>query len=354
MNPSKYLPVALLAAGIAWPQIAAAQSEGMYISGGVGGVFPRDSDVDGAGINSNVEFDEGPVGSIAIGTTLGGNLRGELELSHREVDVDSVSGAPGSTGDLAGTALLFNGFYDFNTGSNFTPYLGAGVGLMRLDVDGAAPFAGASINDDEWVVAAQAIAGLGYRLSDRLGLFTDYRFLHTGEADLTTSAGTAVDTDYSEHRVMVGLRWSFNGPKPVAQAEPAPVAAPAPPPPPQAQPAPPPPAPVVNRNFLVFFDFDRSNLTEDAQAIVQAAARTSKEVPVTVIEATGHADRAGSDQYNLGLSQKRAEAVKAELVRLGVASDEIAILWKGEREPLVQTADGVREPQNRRVEIILR
>ncbi|MEX2614961.1 MAG: OmpA family protein [Alphaproteobacteria bacterium] len=353
MNSSKYLPVALLAAGLAWPQVSAAQSEGLYISGGVGGVFPRDSDVDGPGVNSNVEFDRGPVGSIAIGSTLGGNLRGEIELSHREVDIDSVSGAAGSTGDVAGTALMFNGFYDFSTGSNFTPYLGAGVGPMRLDVNGAAPFAGARIDDDEWVVAAQAIAGIGYRVSDRLGLFTDYRYLHTAEADLTTSAGTAVETDYSEHRVMVGLRWSFNGPKPMPKAEPVPVAAPAPPPPPKAEPAPA-PAPVANRNFLVFFDFDQSNLTEDAQAIVQAAARTSKDVPVTVIEATGHADRAGSDRYNLGLSQKRAEAVKAELIRLGVATDEIAILWKGEREPLVQTADGVREPQNRRVEIILK
>ena len=356
MNPSKYLPVALLAAGLAWPQVSVAQSEGLYISGGVGAVFPRDSDVDGTGINSTVEFDAGPVGSLAIGSTLGGNWRGEFELSHREVDVDSVSGATGSTGDLSGTALMMNGFYDFSNGSSFTPYVGAGIGPMRLDVDGATPFGGASIDDSDWVLAAQAIAGVGYKLSDRLGLFTDYRFLATTDANLTTSTNVGVDADYSEHRVMVGLRWSFNGPKPMAKAEPTPVAAPAPPPAPKAAvaPPPPPPAPVVNRKFLVFFDFNRANLTEDALTIVQAAAKTSKEVPVTVIEATGHADRAGTDTYNLGLSKKRAEAVKAELVRLGIASNEIAILWKGEREPLVQTADGVREPQNRRVEIILK
>ncbi|MDA0664304.1 MAG: outer membrane beta-barrel protein, partial [Proteobacteria bacterium] len=140
MNPSKYLPVALLAAGLAWPQVSVAQSEGLYISGGVGAVFPRDSDVDGTGINSAVEFDAGPVGSLAIGSTLGGNWRGEFELSHREVDVDSVSGAAGSTGDLSGTALMMNGFYDFSNGSSFTPYVGAGIGPMRLDVDGATPF----------------------------------------------------------------------------------------------------------------------------------------------------------------------------------------------------------------------
>lgn len=340
---------------------AVAQSEGLYISGGLGGVIPRDSDVTGTGINSEVEFDAAPVGSLAIGSTLGGNWRGEFELSYRDVDIDSVSGAAGSTGDVNGTALMMNGFYDFANGSDFTPYIGAGVGPMRLDVDGASPFGGASIDDDDWVLAAQGIAGVGYSISDRLGLFTDYRYLATTDPDFTTSTGVAVESEYSEHRVMIGLRWSFGGPKPQPKPQPvavkAPAPAPAPPPPPKAEVAPPPapaPAPIVNRQFLVFFDYDRSNLTEDARTIVQAAAKTSKEVPITVIEATGHADRAGSDRYNMGLSQKRAEAVKAELVRLGVASADIAILWKGEREPLVQTADGIREPQNRRVEIILK
>ncbi|HAD86247.1 MAG TPA: hypothetical protein DCG48_02695, partial [Rhodospirillaceae bacterium] len=74
---------------------------------------------------------------------------------------------------------------------------------------------------------------------------------------------------------------------------------------------------------------------------------------VTRIETTGHADRSGTDAYNLRLSQRRAESVKAELNRLGIPSGEILTRWKGEREPLVQTPDGAREPQNRRVEIIL-
>ena len=89
---------------------AVAQSEGLYISGGLGGVIPRDSDVTGTGINSEVEFDAAPVGSLAIGSTLGGNWRGEFELSYRDVDIDSVSGAAGSTGDVNGTALMMNGF----------------------------------------------------------------------------------------------------------------------------------------------------------------------------------------------------------------------------------------------------
>jgi outer membrane protein OmpA-like peptidoglycan-associated protein len=68
---------------------------------------------------------------------------------------------------------------------------------------------------------------------------------------------------------------------------------------------------------------------------------------------TGHADRAGPDSYNMALSMRRADAVKAVLVREGVPANQIAVVARGESQPLVPTADGVREPQNRRVEIVL-
>jgi outer membrane protein OmpA-like peptidoglycan-associated protein len=74
----------------------------------------------------------------------------------------------------------------------------------------------------------------------------------------------------------------------------------------------------------------------------------------TRIEVSGHADRSGSDAYNQALSMRRAEAVAAELTRRGVPRTEMVIQAFGESRPLVPTADGVREPQNRRVEIILR
>lgn len=114
------------------------------------------------------------------------------------------------------------------------------------------------------------------------------------------------------------------------------------------------PAPPVVRNFLLFFDFDSVELTAESQAIIEASVKTSRQVPVSVIEAIGHADSAGSDAYNFALSERRAEAVKAALVRLGVASDGVAVSWKGEKDPLIQTTDGIREPQNRRVEIVLK
>ena len=104
----------------------------------------------------------------------------------------------------------------------------------------------------------------------------------------------------------------------------------------------------------MFFDWNRADLTERARQIIAEAASASTSVASTRIEVAGHADRSGTPAYNQGLSQRRANTVAAELVRRGVNRNNIAISAFGETRPLVPTADGVREPQNRRVEIVLR
>ena len=105
--------------------------------------------------------------------------------------------------------------------------------------------------------------------------------------------------------------------------------------------------------YLVFFDFDSAKLTPEAIDIVKSAADTAKKESSPDIMLIGHADRAGSADYNLALSGRRADAVKAELVDLGLSPNAITTEAKGEAEPLVPTADGVAEPQNRRVEILV-
>jgi outer membrane protein OmpA-like peptidoglycan-associated protein len=114
----------------------------------------------------------------------------------------------------------------------------------------------------------------------------------------------------------------------------------------------PPPVPV--RTYLVFFDWDRADLTERAKQIVAAAAQASTHVQTTTIEVNGYTDLSGTVPYNQKLSVRRAETVKTELVKDGVPASEIDIHGYGESHPLVPTAKGVREPQNRRVEIILK
>ncbi len=102
--------------------------------------------------------------------------------------------------------------------------------------------------------------------------------------------------------------------------------------------------------FLVFFDFDKSNITpESAQVISQAAAK-AKDTGAVAIQVIGHTDRSGPPAYNDRLSMRRANAVKAELAKNGIDASTITVEGRGEADPLVPTADGVREPQNRRAE----
>ena len=118
--------------------------------------------------------------------------------------------------------------------------------------------------------------------------------------------------------------------------------------PPPAQPV----APASPHSYLVFFDFNKSDLTSQAQQIVDQAASNAGPAHVTRLTVTGHTDTVGSDAYNMRLSRRRAESVAARLEKDGIASSEIEIVAKGKRDLLVPTADGVREPQNRRVQIV--
>jgi hypothetical protein len=123
----------------------------------------------------------------------------------------------------------------------------------------------------------------------------------------------------------------------------------------QPAPAPPPPPPPAAQSqaFMVFFDWDRSNLSAQALSTVQQAASAFKTRGSAQITATGHTDTSGSEAYNMALSLRRANAVKNALVQEGVPAQAISVIGRGEANPLVATGDGVREPQNRRVEIVI-
>jgi hypothetical protein len=123
-----------------------------------------------------------------------------------------------------------------------------------------------------------------------------------------------------------------------------------PPPPP---PPPPPPQAVAPPTFMVFFDWDRSNLSPQALNTIQQAAAAYKQRGSATITATGHTDTSGPENYNMALSLRRANAVKNALVQEGVPAQAITATGVGEAGLLVQTGDGVREPQNRRVEIVI-
>ncbi len=120
-------------------------------------------------------------------------------------------------------------------------------------------------------------------------------------------------------------------------------------PPPVQTPA---PAPSVAHSYMVFFDFNKSDLTAQALTIVDQAAKNAGPAKATELVVTGHTDTVGSDAYNMRLSRRRAESVAAELEKQGIKSSEIEIVAKGKHDLLVPTKDGVKEPQNRRVTIV--
>jgi outer membrane protein OmpA-like peptidoglycan-associated protein len=128
------------------------------------------------------------------------------------------------------------------------------------------------------------------------------------------------------------------------------------PPPPAYGPAPAvAPAPLASqgRSFRVFFEFDKASLSREGERVVRQAADSYRRTGAARIEVTGYTDLSGTPRYDLDLSKRRAASVRAALVAQGVPAATITESWRGKQSPLVATADGVREPQNRRVDIVV-
>jgi outer membrane protein OmpA-like peptidoglycan-associated protein len=300
-----------------------------------------------------VKFSDNAIGMVSGGYKFDSGWRFELELAFDEHKASRFTCPtlacpfkPAKSGTTNSSAL-FNAAYDFDLGNYWGLTLGAGVGVGDVneyikDSAGSFRFASGAHNGLEW----QGIAGLHYALSDDVDMFADYRYRSTevNARYFNTSGGADFSRlhENNEHVALVGLRWY---PWAYRQAPPPPQEAPPPP-------AAPPPPPAV-KTFIVFFDFDKSNLTAEAQSVVSEAVKTAKQNGAVRVMVTGHTDTVGSDKYNQALSERRADAVKDEMVRQGMDGNEIAIAGKSFHDPLVPTGPGVREPQNRRAVIDL-
>ncbi|WP_395709486.1 OmpA family protein [Reyranella sp.] len=215
--------------------------------------------------------------------------------------------------------IMANLLYDFMPASVITPYIGAGAGVGFVDSNQSL---------GSTVFAYQGIIGLGWNVDTNFRVNLDGRYYGTSNPTINGTSWT--NNNFS---IMLGLQLKF-GP-----------AAPPPPPPPAAAVAPP--------SYMVFFDWDRSNLSAQALNTIKQAAAAFKAKGNARITATGHTDTSGPEAYNMALSLRRANAVKDALVREGVPATAITVIGRGEQGLLVQTGDGVREPQNRRVEIVI-
>ena len=349
--------------GFSMQQAAAQPVTGLYIGAGGGVNFMQKEQVTvpvvaGQSAVGSTAFDHGYVALGSVGWGFGNGLRLELEGNYRHNRFDTPNGTASvsSGGTEKKYGAMFNALFDLDVGSPYVfPYFGGGVGYGRVEQRSRASFNSPFLPSEsvttrlyEGSFAYQAIGGASFPIPGVVGLSltAEYRFYalagdRTGQTTLTgvpgiptTVSSFRTKSDYN-HDLMIGIRYAFNvAPPPVAAA--------------------PAPAPVTAaRTYLVFFDWDRADLTDRARQIIAEAANASQRVAVTRIEVSGNTDTSGTARYNLGLSERRARTVAAELVRLGVPRAAITTQGYGSSRPLVATGPGVREPQNRRVEIVL-
>lgn len=255
--------------------------------------------------------------------------------------------------DLEIYSGMVNGLVEFGNDDGFQVFGGGGVGIANMklpvDVDGV----GSVIADDATGFAWQLLAGARLAVSDNVDLGVKYRYFVADNFDFQAANGNPLEADYRAHSVLASLTYNFGGraqPEPVAPPPPPPVTAPPPPPAPVAPP--PPPRPVCNTGpYVVFFDFDSSNITPEAAGILNNAVTAYSNCGTARVMLAGHTDTAGSAQYNMALAGRRNEAVRSYMTSRGVPSGQITGEAFGETQPRVPTADGVREAQNRRVEV---
>ena len=232
----------------------------------------------------------------------------------------------------------------FSDSSAFSLVGGASGAALFGHVRDTDNVGGARASDSRTVWNADGKLGLDWEMAPKTHVTAGYRADWWRNVGDSSSADKYGGSDRKNDRFIHGpfVRLAYNIGAPTAA--PLVAAAPAAPPPPVAQ---------STGSYIVFFDFDRSTLTPQSQATIKQAADAAKAGNKARLNVTGHADKSGSDEYNMALSLRRANAVKDELVRDGIAATAIIVVGRGESQPLVPTADGVKEPQNRRVEIVL-
>jgi outer membrane protein OmpA-like peptidoglycan-associated protein/outer membrane protein W len=350
---------------------------GPYISLGVGATYLDDQTLKTVSVpalgaysyggynNGHIKTDTDIMGSAAVGYGLGNGIRIELQGDYRQNSIKGFGGLNGGGNEDQYEGYV-NVLYDFDLAPygmpGFSPYVGVGAGYDQVQFQNGRAYGFGGVNGNQSIFiretntqgnfAVQGILGVAYAIPQVPGLAltvegrvsaipeeNDYhgQFFAPGVA---TRINFKTD-DTLNFAGLVGVRYAL--------WQPAPPAPPPPAPPPAAA-----PAPTPSRTYLVFFDWDRADLTARARQIVAEAATASTHVQTTRIEVNGYTDLSGTAAYNQKLSVRRAQSVEAELVRDGVSEGEISIHGFGESNPLVPTAPGVREPQNRRVEIILK
>ena len=368
MSPVKPIRLAALLALTLAGTAVQARDNSWYIGLRGGVVLPTDRRFFGTppgGTDFNTTEATGWAAAARLGYDFG-LLRTEIDVGYhqnklRSINLQSTSLVGGAgqyndpTGRMRHLTVMANALFDVINTDGFSASVGAGAGGARVNahnvrLNQAGPII---LQDHDWVFAWNALAGARVALGPNVDLALDYRYLRPNRARLMDTGGRPVSTRSESHTILVGLNFNFGGGgETVVQSAPpmAPEPAPAPPPPPPP-PAPEPVAapPAQPGPVMVFFDFDSSVITPEARQLIAQAGQGM--AGMGTLSVSGHADRSGSGPYNQALGMRRAQAVQRELETMGIERGRVQVQSFGEDRTLVETVDGQREPQNRRVEI---
>lgn len=209
--------VALTVLAVATANQALAQ--GFYVQGGAAYTSPQGADAKGPAATfgtTKLEYDAGYRLNFAGGYNFN-PIRAELEIYYSRSNVDTMRNAfvgGGATlkasGATSTTALMANGYYDFVTGTPFSPYLGAGIGWAKVDVNSVTAPGYTTTDDGDNVFAFQGMVGVAYEVTKQLALTAEYRYFGAQDVSLRDRTGTAYKTDGQRvHSFGAGLRYAF-------------------------------------------------------------------------------------------------------------------------------------------------
>ncbi len=315
--------------------------------------------------DSDLDADNGAGAFISLGKELSPSWDLQGRLGYNRADEDT--NIAGASGKYKSTQLGLDALYMFSR-SNFRPFLLAGLGATRNNLDYKIPGFDVDGKKTSWL----ASLGLGaqYLFGDTFGLQADLRHQFSrGDAEirnLTTGVKSGDSGSVGNTLLNLGGVFRFGAPAPVVAEpapEPAPIAA-APEPMPEPAPAPEPvkctpQMDTITVDAAKLFGYDKANLQDEGKAALDEAAAKIKAAPeIKAVIVTGHTDRIGSEAYNQKLSERRANQVKDYLAAQGVDAAIIEAVGKGESEPVVQCAGNKATKKlisclqpNRRVEI---
>jgi OOP family OmpA-OmpF porin len=177
---------------LAFSGTAHAQDTGWYVRGELGSTFEGQLDAD-----PSVDFDDGFLASVAIGRDYLFGMRAEGEVLYLDNDINGSA-----NGDASALGVFANAYYDFNRDGRIQPFLGAGIGMAKVDYNDGL------IDDDATEFAYQAKAGLSYKISDQLTGDLVYRYLQVTDLKLGSGSST-IEGDYDTQAVTVGLRYKL-------------------------------------------------------------------------------------------------------------------------------------------------